>query len=308
MQLRIKSKIDHIIADLNSSGDMLILLSTYFTSKIDPMRKIHQPQDNFDYFKEWYESVDELGLMAVIFCDTISEEFKAKYETDKISFVRCKLGTHSLNDERFFIFHEFVQLLAPDTFVVSTDINDVIINKNPLKLLESDPDKLFVGRGQRKVWKSGNWALKALFRFNKQYKGSLPISFFNYPLLTPGTLGGKRDVIIKIYQEMVDLFVELGDDGNYDMQVFNYIMKEKYYITSSLWDSVVPFWMGNLYYFLKYRISRKIEGKYKAHKYDLITPEEGIVKNELIYAGFPFVSMVGKYEEKGVSEAYLIHK
>lgn len=305
---RIISDIGRLIYDFNASNEKLILLSTYFTSKLDPMRKIQQAEDNFDYFKEWYESVKELGLRAVIFCDTISEEFKAKHETDKISFVRSKLGTHSLNDERFFIFHEFVQHLNTDTFVVSTDINDVIINKNPLGLMQKSPSKLFIGRGQRKVWKNGNWALKALFSFNRKYKGSLPVSFFNYPLLTPGTLGGKKEVVQKIYQEMIALFSELGDDGNYDMQVFNYIMKEKYYPQDSIWDGIIPFWIANWYYYALYRISRKLEKGYKAPKYDLVTPEEGIVSNELIYGGFPFVSMVGKYEKKGVSEAYLIHK
>ncbi|SNS23740.1 hypothetical protein SAMN06295967_105237 [Belliella buryatensis] len=305
---RIYSNIEQLINKINSSEDELVILSTYFTSKIDPMRKFQQPNDNFEYFKDWYESINELGLRAVIFCDTISESFERKYTTDKISFIRCQLGPHSLNDERFFIFHEFIQDLSPHTFIVSTDINDVIVNKNPLELLASSPEKLFVGRGQRKVWKNGKWALKALFSFNRKYNKSLPVSFFNYPLLTPGTLGGKKEVMQKIYQEMKDLFSELGDDGNYDMQVFNFIMKEKYFPKNSFWDGTIPFWIANWYYYALYRVSRKIEKGYMAHKYDLVTPEEGIVSNELIYAGFPFVSMVGKYEKKGVSEAYLIHK
>lgn len=305
---RIISDIEVLINDFNSSSEKLIFLSTYFTSKIDPMRKIQQAGDNFEYFRNWYESVDELGLRAFIFCDTISEAFEKKYSTEKISFIKCQLGPHSLNDERFFIFHEFVQHLKPETYVVSTDINDVIINKDPLELMESDPDKLFVGRGQRKVWKTGNWGLKALFSFNRRYKRRLPVSFFNYPLLTPGTLGGKKEIIQKIYQEMTELFSELGDDGNYDMQVFNYIIKQKYYPQKSIWDGIIPFWIANWYYYALYRISRKLETGYKSHKYDLVTPEEGIVKNDLIYAGFPFVSMVGKYEKKGESKAYLIHK
>ncbi|WP_213946457.1 hypothetical protein [Litoribacter ruber] len=272
------------------------------------MRKIKQARDNFEYFRNWYESIDELGIRAVIFCDTISEEFKKKYETDKISFVRCQLGPHSLNDERFFIFHEFVQGLKPDSFVVSTDINDVIINKNPLDLFETNPHLLYVGRGQRKVWKNGKWPLKALFSFNRKFKGSLPVSFFNYPVLTPGTVGGKKELVQKVYQEMIELFSELGDDGNYDMQVFNLIMKERYYPQSSIWDGIIPFWIANLYFYALYRISRKLEKGYKEEKYDLVSSEEGIAANELIYAGFPFVSMVGKYEKKGESLAYLIHK
>ncbi|WP_194778586.1 hypothetical protein [Pararhodonellum marinum] len=306
--IRIKSNYEEIICSFNSSSDKLILLSTYFTSKMDPMRNFRQDEDNFNYFKNWYESVADLGLWGVIFCDTISEEFKMKYQTDRILFVKCELGPHSLNDERFFIFHEFVQYLKSDSYVVSTDINDVIINKNPLELMDSNPEKLFIGRGIRKTWKDGVWPLKALAHFNRKLNKKLPVSFFNYPVFTPGTIGGRKEIIQKIYLQMTSLFSELGDDGNYDMQVFSYLMKEYYYPQSSIWDGIIPFSIANWYYYILYRISRKLEKGYKAHKYDVITPEEGICSNYLIYAGFPFVSVVGKYEKKGVSEAYLIHK
>jgi hypothetical protein len=306
--IRIKSDIRNIVLNFNDSNDNLILLSTYFTSKLDPMRDMRQAVDNFDYFRHWYESLEELGLRGVIFCDTISEEFELKYETDKISFVRCELGPHSLNDERFFIFHEFVQHLKSDAYVVSTDINDVIINKNPIELFESNPDKLFIGRGIRKTWKDGRWAIEALFHFNRKLKKELPVSVFNYPQFTPGTIGGKTEVVKKIYQEMIDLFSELGDDGNYDMQVFNYIMKESYFPRDSFWDSIIPFRVAKWYYYALYRVSRKLEKGYKAQKYDVVTSEESISTNDLIHAGFPFVSVVGKYEKKGESQAYLIHK
>lgn len=302
------SHVEKIIEEFNDSKENFIILSNYFTSKLDPQRKIHQTSDNFEYFRHWYESVDELGIRAIIFCDTISEGFEMKYTNEKISFIRCQLGTFSLNDERFFIFQEFVERLKPDSFILSTDINDVVINMNPIALFQSNPHKLFVGRGQRKVWKNGKWPLKALFSFNKKFPGKLPVSFFNYPVLTPGTLAGKKEVIQKIYQEMTALFTELGDDGNYDMQVFNYIMIQRYFPQSSFWDGIFPFWIANWYYYALYRISRKIEKGYKSEKYDLVTPEEGVVANDLIYAGFPFVSMVGKFEKKGESLAYLIHK
>ncbi|MBN3518741.1 hypothetical protein JYB62_01900 [Algoriphagus lutimaris] len=306
--IRIKSNYAHIVSAFNSSSDKLILLSTYFTSKMDPMRASQQAVNNFDYFKNWYDSVNELGLWGMIFCDTISDEFKIKYQTDRISFVRCELGPHSLNDERFFIFHEFIQQLKSDAYVVSTDINDVIINKNPLQLFELNPDKLFIGRGIRKTWKDGLWAIEALFHFDKKLKKKLPVSFFNFPQFTPGTIGGKTEIVKKVYQEMIDLFSELGDDGNYDMQVFNYIIKESYFPLNSFWDGIIPFWLAKWYYYALYRVSRKLEKGYKAYKYDVVLPEEGISKNDLIHAGFPFVSVVGKFEKKGVSEAYLIHK
>ncbi|WP_100629622.1 hypothetical protein [Algoriphagus formosus] len=308
MKQRITSNFQFVSNAFNSSSERIIFLSTYFTSKLDPMRSVHQAEDNYDYFRNWYESIRELGIWGVIFCDNISDEFKKKYQTDRIFFIKCELGPHSLNDERFFIFYEFVQHLKNSAFVVSTDINDVIVNKNPLKLLEQHPEKLLVGRGIRKTWKDGVWAIKALNHFNRKYNKRLSVSFFNYPMLTPGTIGGKKDKVEKIYLEMISIFSELGDDGNYDMQVFNYIMKESYYPYKSIWDGVIPFRIANWYYYLVYRFSRKLQKEYKAHKYDVVTSEESICTNDRILAGFPFVSVVGKYEKKGVSKAYLIHK
>jgi len=305
---RIISNIKELIDNFNPSNEKLIFLSTYFTSKQDPLRSIKQADDNFEYFRNWYESIDELGIRAIIFCDTISEEFEKKYETDKISFVRCQLGPYSLNDERFFIFHEFVQELKTDAFVVSTDINDVIVNKNPLELFEANPHKLFVGRGVRKSWKDGIWALKALRQFDKKISDGLDLSFLTYPMLTPGTIGGRKGEILKVYKEMIDVFTKCGDDGNYDMQVFNHIMKNHYFPKISIWDGMIPFGLGYWYYYLLYRVSRKFDKGYKRYKYDVVSYEESICENERIYAGFPFVSIVGNYEKKGETEAYLIHK
>ena len=71
----------------------------------------------------------------IVFYDQLSTEFLEKYSTDRVSFVRCKLGNYSLNDERFFIFREFISQLSPETYVITTDINDVVFNRKPLPLL-----------------------------------------------------------------------------------------------------------------------------------------------------------------------------
>lgn len=305
---RIVSNIEGLVSDFNLSNDDLIFMSSYFTSKMDPLRNKMQEIDNFDYIKNWYESVNELGIRAVIFCDNISDDFIFKYETKNISFIKCQLGPHSLNDERFFIFYEFVQELNSTTYVVSTDINDVIINKNPISLFKSSPKKLFVGRGIRKTWKDGLWALSALRHFKNKVPYDLDFSFLIYPMLTPGTIGGNKEIVEKVYKQMIQLFSICGDDGNYDMQVFNFLMKRNYFLKRSRYDGVIPFSFGYWYYYLVYRLSRLTESGYNRDKYDVVTYEESICQNDLIFAGFPFVSIVGNYEKKGETEAYLIHK
>ena len=92
------------------------------------------------------------------------------------------------------------------------------------------------------------------------------------------------------------------------MQTFNYIMLRDY-VPFSLWiDKLVPFAWAYWYHYLSYRIHRKLEGKYRKDKYDLSKVEESIFQNDLIHAGFPFVSMFNWFEQRGESKAYLIHK
>lgn len=291
---------------LPSDSGELFVLSTYFSSKQDPVRGGYQDSDNFGYIQNWYHSVLEHGLWAVVFYDKLSPDFIKKYQTEKIRFVRCQLGGMSLNDERFFIYRDFIPHLPENAYVLSTDINDVIINQNPLPLFQSSPYKLFLGRGNRRVWKNGIWTLKALRQFNRNFERTLPVSFLDYPVFNPGTIGGKSENILRLFEKMCQVFEVLEDDKNYDMQVFNYVLKENYYPRPGKYDRMIPFGLAWNFWFYAYRIQRKLEREYRKEKYDLSNHQESIEENKLIYAGFPFVSMFSWYEDP--SEAYLIHK
>jgi hypothetical protein len=305
---RITGSLENILREIHDTGEELVVLSNYFTSKNDPVRGFRQQNDNFDYLANWYHSIHELGLRGIVFYDQLSTEFLEKYSTDKVSFVRCKLGNYSLNDERFFIFKEFISQLSSEIYVITTDINDVVFNKNPLFLLKTSPDKLFVGRGDRRSWKCGTWTLKALKAFYDKFPGKVNPSMWDFPVLNPGTVGGKSENVFILYQKMCAVFESIGDDGNYDMQAFNYVMMQDYIQFGSKSDRFLPFGPAYWFYYLSYRVNRKLEGKYKKEKYDLSSVEESIISNDFVQAGFPFVSMFNWFEEKGKSQAYLIHK
>lgn len=290
----------------SSETEKLFVLSTYFSSKQDPVRGGHQDSDNFGYIRNWYHSVLEHGLWAVVFYDKLSPGFIRSYQTEKIRFIKCRLGGMSLNDERFFIFREFISQLPENAYVLTTDINDVVININPLPLFQQSPDKLFLGRGNRRVWKNGIWLLNSLRQFSKKYYQSLPISFFHYPVFNPGTIGGKKEKVLELFTKMIQVFEVLGDAQNYDMPVFNYVLKKYYYPKNNGVDGKIPFCLAWNFWFYAYRIQRKLESGYKKEKYDLATHQESVEENDKIVAGYPFVSMFSWYENP--SEAYLIHK
>ncbi|MCF1750311.1 hypothetical protein [Mariniradius sediminis] len=291
---------------LSGADGKLIVLSTYFSSKQDPVRGGFQQTDNFAYIQHWYNSVQKHDLHAVVFYDRLSEDFIQEYQTEKIRFIRCQLGKMSLNDERFFIYQEFIPWLPDGSFVLTTDINDVVINRNPLQLIHAKPEKLFVGRGNRKVWKNGIWTLTALRQFHDRFNKAIPVSFLDYPVFNPGTIAGRKDLVLALFHQMTRVFEVLADARNYDMPVFNYVLKENYYPASGFWDRRVPFSLAWNYCYYGYRLRRKLEFSYRKEKYDLVSHQDSVVENEKIYAGFPFVSMFSWYENP--SEAYLIHK
>ena len=127
-----------------------VILTSYFSKKLHPQRGDPDivgvdkdgrvKQEDFSYIKDWYESVNLLGLKARIFHDELSDEFVSKYTTQNIEFIKTDVeGTrYSNNDWRFFCYYDYLKTNKHDA-VFMTDCSDVIIMKDP-SLLLSDED------------------------------------------------------------------------------------------------------------------------------------------------------------------------
>lgn len=292
---------------INCGKPQLIVMSTYFTSKFDPNRERKQENDEFSYIKKWYESVQEHKIKAFIFHDSLGLDFVNQYQTKNIHFIKCRLGIFSLNDERFFIYYEFLQKIQFDNFILFTDINDVEFNKNPLELFIKFPNKLFIGRGDRKNWGSSPWNINKLKLFNDNSGAKLPSSIFTYPVFNAGLIGGSYANIMELLSLMITEFEKINNCDNHNMAVLNFVifrnyLKKKYLILDFVNFSI----MGTIMKW-RYRFFRKISSK-NLKKFNLGKPGEGVVNEERIFSGSPFNSMFKKFEIKGKSKAYMIHK
>ena len=58
---------------------MVKYLAAYLTSKYNYHRDVQHKSDNFEYIKEYYQSIVKLNLNAVIIVDDSSDEFIQKY-------------------------------------------------------------------------------------------------------------------------------------------------------------------------------------------------------------------------------------
>ena len=53
-----------------------VVFSTYLTSKKDPQRRVFVKENNYNYVSDWYLSMRDIGIKAVVFHDGLSTEFR----------------------------------------------------------------------------------------------------------------------------------------------------------------------------------------------------------------------------------------
>lgn len=300
-------KILEPISKLKIGLNELVVLSNYFTSKIDPQRKIKQVSNNFDYIKEWYNSIIINDLKAIIFHDNLDFEFVSKYETEKIKFIKCSLGNMSLNDERFFVFNEYLNQIDNSCYILISDINDVIIRKSPLELFLKSPQKLFIGRDEQYNWRSRSWSLHEIREFHYKFNYKIPSSFLYCPMFNAGLIGGEVTIIRELLDNMQSLFVKINNHENNNMIVLNLILFKHFYfpLRYKIFDLI------NLNLFLKINasiIGGKISFLNIFFKETVTENNSGIVNSKRIFSGYPFNSLFKKFQSPENTSAYLIHK
>jgi len=139
---KFKHNIENIDIDTFHNKYENVILSCYFTGKKDPIHHFElknekQETDNYNYIKPLYESSKKHNLHLIIFHDNLSSKFIEQYTTNKIIFRKTKLISNLFfNDERFIIYYEY---LAKHNYknILSSDISDVHINKNPFDLIDN---------------------------------------------------------------------------------------------------------------------------------------------------------------------------
>lgn len=126
-----------------------IIVTTYFNSRVDPLRCYkhplgHMAGDNWAYLEHWWISVFRSGLSAIIFHESLSEVFTAKLTTDKIKFQKVTLSHHtwSLCDERWAVYSKWLTSPAAQyiEYTLQMDLSDTVVARDPFSLFEQGLD------------------------------------------------------------------------------------------------------------------------------------------------------------------------
>lgn len=264
-----------------------VIFTVYCNLKKDPQRNSFVDQNSYNYISPWYRTMKEKDLHGIIFCDNVSDAFIQKYQTPKIRFLKIKLGKYSINDERFFIYYNFLitnpTIIEQYKYVLMTDVSDVEININPFPLFETDPDKIYVGMNfhadkgidadrrspawyDRRLWKIAPFneiLCKSKYDTVGGYKRD-----DHYQIWSAGILGGETKTMMHFLSEMCYLFTLINSTKNINMLLLNYMLR-RYFSKGYITDTACT---------------------------------------DTIVSGKPFNSRYKRFEKYGESKSYIIHK
>ena len=68
-------------------------------------------QSDFNYIKDWYESIVKGELRAVLFYDNLDDDFVELYQNEFVKFEKVETSEYSNNDWRFFCFYDYLSEL-----------------------------------------------------------------------------------------------------------------------------------------------------------------------------------------------------
>jgi hypothetical protein len=205
---------------------MNIILSNYFTSKIDPQREtVWERSGQYRNISGWVESIIKLKLNGIIFHDNLSDHFIQTYTNEYIQFIPYKVKTMlCLNDERFICWYEHLKENQYDKVFV-TDLFDVTFNKNPFDLITDEFD-IYAGivDNERKVCDSPIWSIPMQRIYGK-------LHYSDKPLINAGVIGGNQSNMLKLFEAMVN-----------DFNTYNNVHGSTY-----IWEGDIPVFNKNLY-------------------------------------------------------------
>lgn len=260
-----------------------VILTTYFCTKVDPQRKFHVKGDDFSYISKFYNSIHSKDLAVVIFYDNLSNDFVATYTTENVTFIKCELKRFSLNDERFFIFQEFLEKVQVQK-VIFSDVNDVTFGHDPFDLINDD--RLYIGRDNYTINEYSEWMKNKIEILPKSIVRNINTLFYRMPIVNAGVIGGKTNIMLKFVKRVTELLNQTNNDLNNNMACVNIAFFDSYWLP---YQSTI---LSRLKFFTTSQIKE--------------LKERSSLQNDQFLLGKPFTSSYWKYEKNKTD--YIFHK
>lgn len=254
---------------------------------------------NYDWsiLKYWINSINQSGYkgdkaMVLMNCDyeTFKKVNDAGFEV--IAFKQEQNGNLVYNSgipvhvERFLHIHSILEK-REYRFVVTTDVKDVIFQRDPMKYLEENlhEDKEYVFASESMIYKDEPWGNQNLFETFGNY---IYEYYKNNEIFNVGVLAGRgdamKDLVINIFAAAMSRPIKICDQST-----FNFLIQSKSYRQTSVYLRSEDAWAAQLG-------TTADPSKIESFRPLLIEPEPKMVDGEVTTsAGIPF-TIVHQYD------------
>lgn len=206
------------------------IFTSYFTTMVDPQRGRGRKPNRFQYMRNWYQSVNQLGLRAVVFHDNLSPRFVHKLTNENVSFIKVSsLHNRSTNDARFYVYQSYLQTHPEVRRVFLTDLSDVVFQRDPFELVDLLGDWLYIGTDinffpdlHSMPWMTtrltrcfGTWSVE---------QGPVKRILKMRTVFNAGVIGGRRTKMLAALQRITQTLDQTPHEHNCNMPAVNYAM------------------------------------------------------------------------------------
>lgn len=157
-----------------------------------------------NYVRPWWTTLQRAGLRGTLLHSGWPDAAVAAVETEQIEAVAVRPGPRHIFHERHFLVRDYLRA-SDDPYVFITDGSDVAFKRDPFELVRSfeGQRRLFIGREKHRIL-----FCKCVRQEMRRQFGRIwhPLR----PVLNPGILGGRRDVVLAALDGICELIDSLG--------------------------------------------------------------------------------------------------
>ena len=176
---------------------------------------------NYNHIKPWVKSAKDCGFQGDVVLVTIdlNEDDNKRIEQDGVIVIRAKKqGNMMIHMERFYHIHKFLNEHIKDyNWVISTDVRDVIFQRNPSEYLEFSPTDI-ISSGEAILIKDEHWNRDNIIKnFGEYFYDEIKDREVQCVGILAGTARAMKDLAFYIYQMSLNRPDWVADQAAYNM-------------------------------------------------------------------------------------------
>ena len=195
------------------------VMSTYFTDVESPQYSFTFLKNSYRFVQQWFESVLRIGAHAIIFHDSLTEDFQNRMKNlySHVHFQKIDVEGRRPNDYRFYLYHQYLSLHPEIQNIVFTDIRDVIFLNDPFEIMRIIGDYIFMGVDV--PFYENSWSNEVtqviLRRCHSKDSESKWVKL--HPSYNAGVIGGTRHIMVSFLTKMIQYLDRTPHELNCNM-------------------------------------------------------------------------------------------